>query len=463
VWLRKIQNKIDMKKFILLFIVCSFQMVIWAQPHSLWKVSQGHKMKSPGLSMNASNKSLMNIMQRLDSVHSVNSDGAGGLVPYTEAYWYDANQVCTGYYSLEWNDVTMMMDSSYKETYLYDANGHIQLLTTWFNNGASFDLFSQDQMTYDASGNVILKMDDLWDNVSMTWLPNQKVSSTYNAQNQLTQELIQFWDANLQQWINNERISYSYGLSGLMIKLTEFFDANLNSWTPMTQRLFAYNASGLLASEEKQDYDLSTISWVTDVLTNYTYNVAGQMEIIEYVQYDVSSQSFSAFEQTNFIYDAAGNNIQQVTIDPNDPLNPYYRQNFVFDNTYAYSDLILPNYLVQEVPEYFTHKLLNLSVESWDGVQWIQESNADLFYSQQTVNEVSEGVVRHDVILYPNPVVSQLTIKTNGVNQPAILVDAQGRCIKRQNISGTEQVDVSNLSNGVYHWIINGKTYTFVK
>jgi hypothetical protein len=463
VWLRKIQNKIDMKKFILLFIVCSFQMVIWAQPHSLWKVSQGHKMKSPGLSMNASNKSLMNIMQRLDSVHSVNSDGAGGLVPYTEAYWYDANQVCTGYYSLEWNDVTMMQDTSYKETYLYDANGYIQLLTAWTNNGVSFDLLSRYQMSYDASGNVILQLYDLWDNVSMTWLPNQKVSSTYNVQNQLTQELTQIWDANLQQWLDNARLTNTYGANGVTLTLSEYFDTNSSSWTPVSQTLFTYNASGLLASEEYQYYDSSIFTWIPSNMVNYSYNAAGQTETISGAYYDATSQLFVPSDQTNFIYDSAGNNIQQVSVDPNDPFNPFYRQNFVFDNTYAYSDLILPDYLVQEVPEYFTHKLLNLSVESWDGVQWIQESNADLFYSQQSVNEVSEGVVRHDVILYPNPVVSQLTIKTNGVNQPAILVDAQGRCIKRQNISGTEQVDVSNLSNGVYHWIINGKTYTFVK
>jgi hypothetical protein len=318
-------------------------------------------------------------------------------------------------------------------------------------------------MTYDASGNVILKMDNLWDNVSMSWLPNQKVSSTYNAQNQLTQELTQIWDASLQQWLDNAKLTQTYGPNGMTISLSEYFDTNVSAWTPVSQSLFTYNTSGLLASQEYQYYDSSILTWMPSSLTEYSYNVTGQTETISSAYYDATSQLFVPSDQTNFTYDAAGNNIQQLTVEPNDPFNPLYRQNFVFDNTYAYSDLILPDYLVEDVPEYFTHKLLNLSVESWDGVQWIQENNADLFYSQQTVNQVAEGDVRDEVMLYPNPAVSQLVIKTNGVNLPAILIDSKGSCIQRQNITGTEQVDVSTLSSGVYHWIINGKSYTFVK
>jgi hypothetical protein len=452
-----------MKKILLLFTVCSFQMVIWAQSHSFGKVNHGHQMKPFRGCTHVSYKSLMNIMQRLDSVHSVNSIGSGVPIPYVEAYWYDANQICTGYYSLEWNDLTMMMDTSYKETYLYDANGNIQQLTIWSNNGTSFDLFWRDQMTYDASGNVILRINDLWDNVSMTWLSNQKVSSTYNAQNQLTQEITQIWDANLQQWLDNVRLTQTYGPNGMTISLSEYFDTNMSAWTPVSQSLFTYNTSGLLASQEYQYYDSSILTWMPSNLTEYTYNTAGQTETMSSAYYDPSLQVFVPSDQTNFTYDSAGNNIQQITVDPNDPFNPLYRQNFVFDNAYSFSDLILPDYVVQDVPEYFTHQLLNLSVESWDGVQWIEESNADLFYSQQTVSGVSEANAYHEVMLYPNPVVSQLTIKTNGINQPAILMDAQGRCIKRQNISGTEQIDVSHLSSGVYHWIIDGQSYTFVK
>ena len=203
--------------------------------------------------------------------------------------------------------------------------------------------------------------------------------------------------------------------------------------------------------------------WVPNAMVEYTYTSSGQQESALSSYYDTGFEVFTPISLVNFIYDGAGNNIQQVVTDPNDPFNPQYRQNFVYDNTYAYGDLILPYYVIQDIPEYFTHKLLNLSIETWDGVQWVLENNADLFYSQQTVIGISENTDRHEVMLFPNPAVSHLTIKTNGVNQSALLLDAQGRCIQRQNITGTEQVDISHLSNGVYHWIINGKSYTFVK
>ena len=434
-------------------------MVIWGQSYSFWKISEGHKMKSPGLSMNASNKSLMNIMQRLDSVHNA----MGSQVMYSEGYWYDANHISMGYYATEWNTDINAMDTTYKEVYTYNANNQIQQILVWNFDGLAFSLFSRTQMQYDGNGNVTQETEDLWDSSVGIWNPNQQIQRTFNGQDQTITEITQSWDFGTGQWVNMSRVTNTYGTAGIINALSEYFDAMTNTWLQISQTQYTYSPEGLLLMDVSQYFDDVMGIWIPSAMVEYTYNSAGQEESALSSYYDTGFEMFMPISQVNFVYDQAGNNIQQVVTDPNDPFNPQYRQNFVFDNTYAYSDLILPYYLIQDIPEYFTHKLLNLSLETWDGVQWVLENNADLFYSQQTVSAVSESYARHDVMLFPNPAVSQLTIKTNGVSQPAILVDAQGRCIQRQNISGTEQVDVSNLSNGVYHWIINGRSYTFVK
>ena len=451
-----------MKKFILFFFVCIFQMGMMAQHFHFGKKEQSRKGKSAFSTHAPQFKSVFNVMQRLDSVHSVSPSASGSPAPYKEVYLYDANQHSTGYYGLRWNEVTLMMDSDYKEIYVYDVNNQIQQVITWTVNNGVFDYFSRSNKTYNVNGNVILQVDDLWDAASASWLPNQQMQFSYNSQNEVTQSLTQIWNAGVQQYEDMSRVTYVYGPSGVTTELYEYFDSSIGTWTYSAQSTFTYNASGLLSSEEYQYYDVTIPTWVPSNLTSYTYNASMQLESALSSYYDLGTMTYISSDQVNYIYDTEGNVIQQVSLDPNDPFNPFYRLNFVFNNAFTFSDLILPTYLVQDIPDYFTHQLLNLNTETWDGMQWNQETNADLYYSQQTANAVTENI-SHEVKVFPNPAVDYLTIQTNGLNIPAVLLDQNGRCIERQNISGTQRVDVSHLSAGVYHWLINGMSYTFVK
>ncbi len=445
-----------MKKLILMFALCSVYLLSVSQKtHQVF----GKKLPTAPSQMGVNKNTMSNIMQRLDSVHNT----MGSDVIYSEGYWYDVNQVSFGYYSMEWNAGTNAMDTTYRELYVYDANGRIQELEVWNFDGNSFSLFSKSLNTYDNNGNMTLSTEYLWDNTMGIWTENQQVVSIYDAQNQLTQETTQMWDMALLQWVDMSRVSNVYGANGIVSFLSEYFESSSSVWVPMSQSVFTYNLQGWLSSENNQYYDDVSEIWISNGLLEYTYNGSGQQESVISSYYDPSLEIYIPASQLNYVYDAAGNNVQQISVDPSDPFNPIYRQNFIFDNNFSFSDLILPHYLVQDIPEYFTHKLLNLNTETWDGVQWVPESSADLFYSQQTVSGVIDYSTDREVVLYPNPVVSQLVIKTNGINLPAILIDSKGSCIQRQNITGTEQVDVSALSSGVYHWIINGKSYSFVK
>ncbi len=438
-------------------------MALWSQLSSKDQYHWLYKKSSRQSHVKVQNKSLLNVMQRLDSVQSTFPGSTGEVTSYKEGYWYDSNNRSIGYYSLQWNDVNMAMDTNYKEIYSYDGNGRIQEIQTWNFDGSSIYLFSRNQMTYDNLNNITVNFEDLWDDVANSWFPNQQISYTYNAQNSVTQELMQSWDSNLQQWQDISRTTNTYEGNVLTVSISEYFDTGLGSWIPMSQNLFSYSPEGLMIEDEFQFYDEVSTSWAPSNLVTYTYNSSNQLESMLYSSYDDVLLSYYPMDQTNYIHDNYGNVVQEVSIDPNDPFNPFFRQNYVFDNAFAYSDLILPYYIVQEIPDFFTHKLLNLNVESWDGVQWNVESNADLFYSQQVVSVISEALQSHEIIIYPNPASSQLTIKTSGSNLPAMLFDSNGSCIQRQKISGIEQVDISTLSSGVYHWLINGKVYTFVK
>ncbi len=445
-----------MKKLLLMFALCSVYLLSVSQKtHQVF----GKKWATAPSQMGVNKNTMSNIMQRLDSVHNT----MGSDVIYSEGYWYDVNQVSLGYYSMEWNAGTNAMDTTSKEMYSYNANNQIQQILVWNFDGAALSLFSRTQMSYDANGNVTQETEDLWDMNINNWSPNQQVQRTFNGQDQAITEITQYWDFGNNQWVDGTRITNSYSTSGIVNSLSEYYDATANTWIPSSQTQYTYSPEGWLVMDVSQYFDDVMGIWVPNAMVEYTYTSSGQQESALSSYYDTGFEVFTPISLVNFIYDGAGNNIQQVVTDPNDPFNPQYRQNFVYDNTYAYGDLILPYYVIQDIPEYFTHKLLNLSIETWDGVQWVLENNADLFYSQQTVIGISENTDRHEVMLFPNPAVSHLTIKTNGVNQSALLLDAQGRCIQRQNITGTEQVDISHLSNGVYHWIINGKSYTFVK
>ena len=411
-------------------------------------------------------RTVQNTMQRLDSVHSFVNDPVNGMatLSYKEGYWYDQSNRCVGYFSLEWNTVSQTMDSSYKEMYAFDANDRIVEITTYMSDGTTLYQDTKISNTYDALGNLTQTLEEAWDFTSNGWMNNVLTSSTYDTNGGLTQEVHSLWDVGLQQWIYNFRITNTYSNGSITFSLNEFFDVAQNAWVGNTQTTYLYDGSGLLLSEESQYFDAAvTLSWIPGTLIEYSYNANGQKDVVTSSYYDVAMGTYTPNSLTNYVYDAEGNMVQEINLDTMDPFNPYYRQNFTFDNTYTFSDLILPNFLVEEVPDYFTHKLDQLSIDMWDGTEWLNENSAMLYYSAQSVVGVNEMEEKTPVLLYPNPVRNQMMIQFKGSNQIALLYNASGKCLSKQTILGNTVVEIGHLPAGMYAWVINGQAYSFIK
>ena len=67
------------------------------------------------------------------------------------------------------------------------------------------------------------------------------------------------------------------------------------------------------------------------------------------------------------------------------------------------------------------------------------------------------------ILLYPNPVNGCLTITGNEINSVAAIKDASGKFLKRINLPfPSNQIDLADLSNGIYFVEIKNKMHKFL-
>ena len=90
----------------------------------------------------------------------------------------------------------------------------------------------------------------------------------------------------------------------------------------------------------------------------------------------------------------------------------------------------------------------------------------------QSSESLSEQIGSHDILIYPNPVQSNIIVEIQGMSESTLarisIVDQGGRLVLvRENISGRNTLDLSNLPTGTYFLIIyldDGNTqWTIVK
>lgn len=308
-----------------------------------------------------------------------------------------------------YDDGSSWMNEENSKNYLYDSNHRLLEVTLQGWTGSWSDQYKVIY-TYDAAGNILTKTDQAW--LSGTWLNRALTTNTYSGNN-------------------------------LSVALYQYWDNASNSWTNNTRTTFAYTGNQLTSSTEEE---WNTTSWLNAVRrTNFVY--AGT-DLLSY-DFEIWNPGMGAYElktKTSYSYDTNHHvmtSYLEIWNTPTATWEKYLKTDYSYDIHWNQTEILEQHW--------------DASVGNWENSSLILN-----YYRTGTVgvNELSE---QRSLAFHPNPVVDQLTISA-GADQRAEILSTDGKVVMSVPVTtGSNTIDLSGISKGLYFIRLDGKTGKVIK
>lgn len=332
--------------------------------------------------------------------------------------------------------------------YYYDED--YKLIADYWIDNVGEPITVRDSLEYDANGNVTkLSCHQL---LNGNWIYANYVEYTYNELNQrLTRDNYNYLGGSFE---HGGTYNYQYDENGNLVH----HDMYLGTW-------------GLF---ETADYTYDENNNCT-LIVSYSEGFSGEFEPSNMVEYSYNADGFLVEEKsyyyyngwilsTHVVYTRDENN--NITVEDN--LDQYgsvlerheyeYDMNILFDEVapFVNPEGELPN------PE----RTVNARVKDkfWtlnDGGTLTFICDYYYYYKEIEDDAVEENLVGN-VNVYPNPVKDILTVETSEYQNVAIY-DLAGKCVKEQPVDGVVNIDMSQMTKGVYFIKMNNENGTVTR
>jgi len=317
---------------------------------------------------------------------------------------------------------------------------------------------SSNQFTYDANGNLLSELIQKWNGTA--WANSAYDSSVYINNNQALY-LALSWDNTHNVWVNQSMDVYTYDSSNYLATDTNYLWSSGNSsWNYHSLEFYAYDSSGNLIDRTIQSWN--NIAWgnkaqyvrtydslnlATSQLTLAWNNTVWDSTYLSYLNYDTYGDEVSTyFLALDTVSDKW--NIYGYDTSTYEPIN--IQLTFLYLSWNADSGRYLPGYgYTLGYDEYGN----NTSEIYYTYNDTTATNTNQWFYYYGTIDVLGLKPIAADneFELYPNPASNLLSIEMNGQRADEIrLYDLTGQVVADIKSPGNNQVDVSQLTSGVY-------------
>lgn len=301
------------------------------------------------------------------------------------------------------------MNEENAKNYVYDSN-HRLLEVSFEGWAGSWSDQYKIIYTYDAAGNVLTKTDQAW--LSGTWLNRALTTNTYSGNN-LGVALYQYWDNATNSWTNNTRTTFAY--SGNQLTSSTEEDWNTTSWLNSMRRTnFVYAGTDLL-SYDFEIWNPAMGAFELKTKTSYSYDTNHHMMASFLEIWNAPTATWEKYLKTDYTYDALWNQTQILE-------------------------------------------------ENWDASisDWTNSSLIVNYYRTGTVG-MNERYAQEPISFHPNPAADQLFISA-GADQQAEILSVEGKLVMSVPVmKGSNTIDLSGISKGMYFIRLDGKTAKLIK
>jgi hypothetical protein len=280
----------------------------------------------------------------------------------------------------------------------------------------------------------------------------------YNANGKISQEISYNWDKITEKWEASWKSEISYNSNGDETSSIDYsWDEYSNQWSANWKSEYNYNSQGKQSSAIYFYYNNQ--AWNFEGKEEFTYDLHGYL--IQRLEYDVNNNNqWIQDDKDVFVYDDKGNNTQAFYYNNWDiqtnKWDDIYKEEYSFDNTYSYNDLILPFYF--DVNTIFAHMITEFNGYYWDNIanEWISGEKATFAYSPINITAI-ENIRENELKAYPNPATDFVVFELKNASQPATIeiIDIRGKKVVSQVLPDNRHIAVSQLKSGLYFYTVS--------
>lgn len=450
--------------FLLLAVTC----IVQAQqtPGQLpWKRGGGTRLHQPAQMLPAILQKQTSLVtkQRLDSNTNEMFQGTWDD-DYKTIYTYDPQQRITDIVNYSYNTGPNPWVPEDKETFVYNTAGLLESSTTydWDASLSQWIGNTRDVWVYDLSGKILIQTSLFWDLPTSNWVPSSKGDYSYNSNNLVSNIIWSHYDADSSQWYTGSKEERTYnGSNQLTLALFSWWDDQSSVFQPGSKDEYTWHTNGKISTKLSSMYDSWMMTWTPEFKEEYTYDANGNKTMLVYYQYDWGTQQMLPYQKEEQTFNSLNNlteekvsyyNLSTTSWDLNS------RMTFVFNDTYAFNDLILPfsngGYL--DIAETFMHMLVsynqfnyNSSTQAWEDIY-----RGTMHWSQQVISGIDKAPAM-GIKLYPNPAGNQFFIETSS-DATLRITDLKGSMVQQISIPGAGKHNIeTQLVPGIYIYTLN--------
>ena len=332
-------------------------------------------------------------------------------------------------------------------------------------NGSSWENVGGDNYEYDTNNNLITSSNYEWHNGAWREL-GQLVTYTYNSNNRVTQETHKELDSNTGTYKNDVRYTYTYNTNHNLTELlseewdgtkwinpiksnVSYVDGNIDilidqNWNGTTW----VNYSRVTITNDSNN---RVIEIINENWQNNNWKLSGR-EIIErnangiILKSNFEKWDGSAYVESyriEYTVDSNGNIITETETHP----EKQYVINYTYDNSqlmnafaHPFTDKTGMDYFINGGNFSFHNKLLSTGIED--------DTRTIFDYNNAITLNVNSFEVENELIIYPNPVKTDLIIRAENPVNTIEIYNILG--LKVMNTKNSTSINVEHLSKGVY-------------
>jgi hypothetical protein len=377
---------------------------------------------------------------------SIVTKKVSGIYSQKDVYYYNNNGLITTFESYTWIGGTFLMGvSKYENTYNSNKKVLVNTVYQWDLISSTWKFTTKTENSYDANNNLATTLDYSWDNTLNVWNKTTKSDFSYNTNNKLTTEIESKW-VNL-NWINYSKNDYKFNaLEKDTLVLGSTWDSTSSSWNISNKTRFIYDSKNNLSDFEFWDWNSGTNTWTGVAKIEMIYD-SNNLPVSSVTSvWDSGTSAWKGLSKSTITYYA--NHLEQYTINYIPNGNSWLedkRTETIYDGN--------NNITIENSYDW------NSTTNSWDKIEI-----STYYYS--SIMTLNPSVFGSEIVVYPNPVSTELQITGVSENSNISILDISGKTIFTQKYIG-KTIDVSSLNEGIYFLQISDITgrvnYKFIK
>lgn len=394
-----------------------------------------------------------------------------------------------------------------RETSYVTAMPSQEINSEWDANSNQWIYHTKREYKYTGNYLMTSNLEYGWNKSNSQWTFAKKEETTFNSANKPTSDSRYHWDTNESQWIGESK-SENYYDSNMQDTLQIYFnwDSTLNQFIGEKKYRNYYDENGKDSLQIIYNWNASIAEWVAFYKFEHTYETNPAKSVVNSYQwdnewlfkaryeniYDDANRSILYFnyiwnkttqqwdgssQKTEYTYDAQGNITMLMDYRWDVAASQWVaemRQESTFGENgrfISYSMHIWNEIRsqwegiskIETTSDEFGYPVIEMTYQWNTGENdWANALNKTNYYSE-FIPSVVPGISDKRILVYPNPANEFVVfdLKNTSGKVTVEFFDIEGKKVQEQELSGTMQISVLNLTKGLhmYRLNVNGNIY----